>query len=785
MNNIIEKDASELLSSYYLDYGMSVITERSLPDIRDNLKPVQRRILYDAYTLGIFNDKPYKKSARIVGDTLGRFHAHGDSSVYGALCRLGQWFSLKEPLFEPHGNVGKLDGSPASAMRYTETKLSKFGELMLKDINKNTVDFIPNFDGEEQEPSILPSAFPNFLVNGNMGMAVGFSTNVPTHNLQDAINQIIYQIDNPNCEIKDLVDILKAPDFPTGGQIINPNSMLKMYETGEGKIKIRGKYHIEDEYDEDDETKIINKDNVIIFTEIPFDSDINTHKITDIISDCAFGYSKKEKGKKEEKFYPPTIPDIKKVSDLTSDIEGVKIKIVVKHKSKVNKVLGLLFKKTPLEHNFSALFNAVKNKKLLEKMDLKQINNEYIDFRKEIITNRSKFELDKANDRKHILEGLIIALNNIDEVISIIRSSKTNNDAKILLSQKFNLSDKQSNSIIELKLKRLTNLEINKIKEEYDNLIIEINKLNLILSNEKELLNVVKLELREVADKYGKPRQTEIIQESDIEQLSKSELIEEYNCKIAYTSTYIKKYSRSTDSQKTKENETLIEVDIESNNTDALLVFTNKGNRYKIGCHELQTVIASKSLGDYVYNITTMDKDEQIIKVVSVDNVNKGYLYYAFENGNILKIDLSKSNIASSSYKCIKNAYSMESKLLDICYSETPIFIFMQSSEGQGVIMSSDSFNGKKSCKSNRDTGIKLTEGSKVVGCILDVKEEDKFKLYTYKGKEKEIYLDDVYSKDDDTQIYKKIKGRRARQGIMLWNMRTFKEDKIIKFERF
>ena len=781
MNNIIEKDASELLSSYYLDYGMSVITERSLPDIRDNLKPVQRRILYDAYTLGIFNDKPYKKSARIVGDTLGRFHAHGDSSVYGALCRLGQWFSLKEPLFEPHGNVGKLDGSPASAMRYTETKLSKFGELMLKDINKNTVDFIPNFDGEEQEPSILPSAFPNFLVNGNMGMAVGFSTNVPTHNLQDAINQIIYQIDNPNCEIKDLVDILKAPDFPTGGQIINPNSMLKMYETGEGKIKIRGKYHIEDEYDEDDETKIINKDNVIIFTEIPFDSDINTHKITDIISDCAFGYSKKEKGKKEEKFYPPTIPDIKKVSDLTSDIEGVKIKIVVKHKSKVNKVLGLLFKKTPLEHNFSALFNAVKNKKLLEKMDLKQINNEYIDFRKEIITNRSKFELDKANDRKHILEGLIIALNNIDEVISIIRSSKTNNDAKILLSQKFNLSDKQSNSIIELKLKRLTNLEINKIKEEYDNLIIEINKLNLILSNEKELLNVVKLELREVADKYGKPRQTEIIQESDIEQLSKSELIEEYNCKIAYTSTYIKKYSRSTDSQKTKENETLIEVDIESNNTDTLLVFTNMGNRYRIGCHELQTVIASKSLGDYVYNITTMDKDEQIIKVVSIpkDYKKDSYIVCTYSSGKISKINIESY---MSNNKKLQNCYNIDSELLNIAYITKDVDIFMLSNEGKSLILNTSRINPKGSRNSQGATGIKLNEGYKCIASIIGVTKDYNFKLITEKGREKEFMLDDIVSSENERRLFDYIYGRNGNQGNFLINTRT-NNDIISKFE--
>lgn len=776
MNNIIEKEASELLSNYYLDYGMSVITDRSLPDVRDNLKPVQRRILYDSYDLKIFNDKPFKKSARIVGDTLGRFHAHGDSSVYGALCRLNQWFSLKEPLFEPHGNVGKIDGSPASAMRYTETKLSKYGELMLKDLDKNTVDFIPNFDGEEQEPKVLPSAFPNLLVNGNMGMAVGFSTNIPPHNFRDVISQLIYYIDNQECSIEDLVKILKAPDFPTKGQIINPKDMLKLYTNGEGKITIRGKYHIEDEYDED-EKNIINKQNVIIFTEIPFGADINTHKISDIISDCAFGYSKKEKNKKEETFFPPTIQDIKKVTDLTDEIDGIRIKIVVKNKSQVNKVLGLLFKKTPLQSNFNALFNAVKDKKLLDKMSLKQINKEYLDFRKEVIKRRTVFDLDKLNKKRHICEGIIIALDNIDKVVDIIKKSKNKSNAKGNLSKTFNIDTIQSSAIVDMTLGRLTNIEIDNVKQDYDELLKNIKKLENILHSESKLLDVIKEELTEISDKFGKDRETEIIEEAEVKQFSDEELIEDYNCRILLTQEgYIKKHSKQSDNHKLKENDIVLQ-DFTTTNKSILLLLTNKVNRYKLPVYELDLLTPS-SYGQYIPNIIQLEPDEKVIKVVSITDQTKGYIYTAYSNGKLGKVDI-KSFISNN--KKLQNCYNTDSELLDICYSEKDIDVIMVSSEGKSIIFNTSKINSKQSRNTQGVTSMKLADGLCVVNAKLDVDKDYKIQLETSSNKQKEVYLNDVVSSTDDREMYKYLSLKHGNQGNFIWNMRSYKDEKIAK----
>jgi len=764
MQNIINIEASELLHSYYLDYGMSVITDRSLPDIRDNLKPVQRRVLYDAYDLGITSDKPYKKCARIVGDTLGRFHAHGDSSVYGALCRLAQWFSLREPLIDPHGNVGKIDGSPASAMRYTESRLSKFGELMLRDINKNTVDFMPNFDGEEKEPVVLPSAFPNFLVNGNMGMAVGFSTNIPPHNLSEAIEQIIYQIDNPNCEIKELVDILKAPDFPTGGEIINPKDMYSVYNNGEGNIIVRGKYHIEDE-------------NKIVFTEIPYGADINTNKITDIINDCAFGYYKKKKNKKTEEFILPSIPQIIEVNNLTDEIDGIRIEIVIKNKSDIKKVLALLFKKTPLQSNFCSLFNAVKDKKLLEKINLKQINKEYIDFRKEVTIRRSQFDLDKALDRNHIVEGLLVALNNIDKIISIIKKSSNNNDAKTSLMNEFNLSEKQSLAIIEMKLRRLTGLEINKIQEEHKDLIKQIEYLNEVLSQEIKLLEVIKLELLEIQNKFGTPRKTKIIYEDEITQISQEELIEDYNCRIFYTNKYIKKHLKQSDNHKIVEGNTIL-GDFTTTNKSTLLIFTNKERRYRVQCSDLEQYQPSAH-GTFVPKLLGFEDDEEIIKIVSVEKPT-GFILIAYESGDLAKIKIDKY---LSSYKKLEKCYSNKSKILDIYYSEKDVDILMVSDEGKAIIFNSSNFNAVGSTNSQGNVGMKLNEGNKVISAIIDIDKEFNFELQTQKGKNRDFMLSDIAptnKSNEERTLYTYLYSKRGNQGNFLINTRT-NQDEVIE----
>ena len=434
MDNIKNVSYCETMKDGYIDYALSVIIDRALPDVRDGLKPVHRRILYDMNELGLTPDKKYKKSARIVGDVLGKYHPHGDSSVYEAMVRLAQDFSMRYPLVDGHGNFGSIDGDSPASMRYTEAKMDKLSLEMLKDINKNTVDFAPNFDGDETEPTILPSRFPNLLVNGGSGIAVGYATNMPPHNMKDTIDQIIYQIDNPNCTIKELVNILKAPDFPTGGTIVNPEQMETLYSNGKGRIVIRAKYHIEDE-------------DQIVFTEIPYG--VNKSKLLDELTILATGEIKtKKEGKKVLTInVKPEIPEIDEVIDESNERNGIRIIVSVKNKKNVEKVLSLLFAKSKLQSTFGANYVAIKGNKLLRNLSLKAINSYYIEHQKEVLARRTQYDLTNAERRLEILDGYVIALKDVDYTIKLIKESSNKSEAKQKLIDNLGVNEKPAEAI--------------------------------------------------------------------------------------------------------------------------------------------------------------------------------------------------------------------------------------------------------------------------------------------------------------------------------------------------
>lgn len=764
LKRIEKKEAYKLLKTYYLDYGMTVITSRSLPDVRDGLKPVQRRILYAMYSyLNLLPDKPFKKCARIVGEVLGKLHPHGDSSVYGALIRLAQDFSLRYPLISQHGNFGKIDGGTPAAMRYTEAKLSNCGLMMMQDLNKNTVDFISNFDGDEKEPIISPSRIPNLLINGSVGMAVGFSTNIPTHNLTDSINQIIYQIDNPNCSIEELVNILKAPDFPTGGIITNPNDMINLYKNGEGKIITRGKYHI--------------KNNSIIFTEIPFDVDIDTSKIFDSLKHCAFGYYKKKKDKKGKiinEFIKPIITNIKEVNDETNDIDGVNIEIVVDNKGNVNKVLKQIFDKTPLQSNFNALFNAVKGKKLLQKMNLKQINQEYINYQKEILLNRSKYELNNLLLKKEIIEGYCIILENVDKTVNLIKNSLNEKEAKQKIINEYKLTERQGSEITKLKLTKITHMGIEGYIEELKTINLKINRLKDIIENESSLVNLLKKELIEIRDKYGDKRKTEILYEDNLSNI-KIDDVEDYNCNIILTEqNYIKKFLKQSDSHKLKDGDSIIQ-EFKCNNKDTLFFFTNTGCRIKLSVNDLE-LKKPNNLGEYILTLLSdiLLKDEKIIKVIAVPQDAKGYIVNTYENGNISKtpIDNYINNFTRK-----KNMFNTTKcgELLDLKYITKDEDVLFINSEGRGLIINTSTVKGNGSPSSQGVSGMKLTKNIKCVYSKIGITQDNHIELTNTNNETKEYLLDDIapYT-TTDKQLYEHLSyNTRGIQGNFIWNTRN------------
>lgn len=751
MNNIKPIKADEFLNEYMLDYGYNVITDRALPDLRDGLKPVQRRIIYDAYELNLTNDKKHKKSARIVGDVLGKYHPHGDSSVYEALVRMAQPFTLRYPLIDGQGNFGNEDGDSPASQRYTEARLQKISNEMLNDIKKNTVDFMPNFDGEEQEPTILPSRIPNLLINGANGIAIGFSTNMPPHNLKDSILQIIYQIDNPDCSIDELVKILKAPDFPTGGEIVNPHQLVNVYKNGYGTIKVRGKYSVDG--------------NRIIFTELPYQ--VNKSKLFDLVCDLAYGYYKKV-GKKQV-YVNPVIPQIKEVYDESNHVEGEGMSFIVEVDKAINTdlVLKLLFEKTPLQSNFNAIFNVTEGKTLYENIDLKTLNDKYITFQKEIITRKTKYDLDKTMKRLNLVRGYIVVIKNVDRIVEIIKTSKDKNEIYLLMDKEFNLNEEQITNILNMKLSKLMKLEVENILEEEKNLIISSEHLKGILSSEDRLLEELKSDLKKIIDVYGDDRRTDIVYEDSLSKIDVSnEMIQDYNCRILLTNKFVKKHLKQSDNHKIAEDDNII-CDINSNNRDTLLFFSNLGNRYKVKCSDLKTVQPS-TFGQLINSIINLEYEEQIVSVVSISD-DKGYMMFAYENGLISKVKIENY---LGNYIKLRNSYNLESKLVSLAYVKKDVDIFCISESGKGVIFSSAEFEAKGTKNAKGNKAIKL-DGDRLISCIFNIKETDIIKVKTDNGKEREFNMKDIVStgkKDESRSLFEYMRGKRGNKGNYLIN---------------
>ena len=619
---VIPVDINKEMKRCYIDYAMSVIVGRALPDVRDGLKPVHRRILYSLQELGLYPDKGYRKCARIVGDVLGKYHPHGDLSVYDALVRMAQDFSMRYMLVDGHGNFGSVDGDSPAAMRYTEAKMNKISVEMLRDINKNTVDFVPNFDGEEKEPAVLPSRFPNLLVNGSSGIAVGMATNIPPHNLGEVIDGTVMLIDNPETTVLELMSVIKGPDFPTGATIMGKAGIRAAYETGKGKVIVRANAEIEEE----------NSRHRIVVTELPYQ--VNKAKLIESIADLV----------KDKR--------IVGISDLRdeSDRDGMRIVIELKRDANPNVILNLLYKHTKMQDTFGVIMLAlVDNAPRI--LNLKEVLNNYIDFQKEVIIRRTNFELDKARARAHILEGLRIALDNIDEVISIIRHSATSELAKNTLMDRFQLTEKQAVAILEMRLRRLTGLERDKIEAEYAELMKQIEYLESILASEEKLLSVIKEELIEIKNKYGDERRTQI--EKVVNEIDIEDLIQEEDVVITLTNNgYIKRIVADTYSAQrrggkgiqamtTKEDDFVEQVMVTSTHSDVLF-FTNRGRVYKLRAYEIPEA-GRTAKGTNIINLIPIEPNERIETTLTVkDNNREGFLFMGTKQGIVKKTPLEE-----------------------------------------------------------------------------------------------------------------------------------------------
>ncbi len=619
---IIEKDIESEMKNSYIDYAMSVIVSRALPDVRDGLKPVHRRILYTMYEDGLTPDKPYRKSATTVGDVLGRYHPHGDSSVYDAMVRMAQDFSLRYPLIDGHGNFGSIDGDGAAAYRYTEARMSKLAVSMLEDIEKNTVEFMPNFDDRLQEPSVLPAKIPALLVNGSSGIAVGMATNIPPHNLTEVINGIIKIIDEDQVTDEELMGIIKGPDFPTEGIILGREGIKEAYTTGKGKITVRAEAEIEEMSG--------NKQRIIVRS-LPYQ--VNKAKLIETIAD----YVKEKK-----------IEGISELRDESDREHKVRIVIELKRDANAQVVLNRLYKYTQMQTTFGAIMLALVNgePKILT---LRQCLEYYIDHRKDVILRRTKFELDKAEARAHILEGLKIALDNIDEVIAIIRSSY--DDPKERLMERFGLTDIQAQAILDMRLKTLSGLQREKIEEEYNELMKLIAHLKEILSSERLVFEIIKEELTEIKNKYGDERKTKIMAaEGEFEE---EDLIKEEQCVVALTHFgYIKRMPIDTyKSQKrggkgitgisTREDDFVKQIFTASTH-DTILFFTNKGKLYRLKGYEIPEA-GRTAKGTAIVNLLSLDNGEKVSAVIPIGVfADEKYLLMATKNGLIKKTALKE-----------------------------------------------------------------------------------------------------------------------------------------------
>lgn len=692
--NIINIDLEKKMKTSYLEYSMSVIVSRALPDVRDGLKPVHRRILYGMQQLGLDPNKPTRKSARVVGDVMGKFHPHGDFAIYDALVRLAQDFSTRYPLAQGQGNFGSIDGDAAAAMRYTEVRMSKIAKEMLRDINKDTVDFVPNFDGEEMEPAVLPSRFPNLLVNGSNGIAVGMATNMAPHNLGEAIDACIAYMKDPEIEIEDLIKIIPGPDFPTGALILGKSGIRDAYMTGRGKIKQRAVARIEPFKK--------NRERIII-SEIPYQ--VNKARLIEKIADLV-----KEK----------RVDGISDIRD-ESDRKGMRIVVEIKRDSNANIVLNNLYKYTQLENTFGIINLALVGgePKIL---NLKELIGHYVEHQKEVVTRRTNFDLSKARERKHIVEGLIIAIDHIDEIIKIIRSSYDNDQIKKIFFDRYKLSDAQSQAILDMQLKRLSGLEIEKLKAEDKELAETIEYLLSILNSEENLINLIIDEISEIREKYADERRTQIV--PDEGDMDITELIEEEDILITLTKDgYIKRLPIDTykvqnrggkgiAAGNTKEGDFIKKI-ITTNTHEDLLIFTSFGKVYSLEAYKVPEG-SRTSRGQAIINILNLDSGEKITEMITLSELGKNsQLVLQTKDGQIKKTEAENfTNIRRNGIIAI--SLRDGDKLISVRQIEEDEELIISSKNGMTI-----QFNTKDVRTMGRTAmgvrAIRLDEGDEVV----------------------------------------------------------------------
>ena len=724
-DQIHDVDLKKTMETSYIDYAMSVIASRALPDVRDGLKPVQRRVLYSMIELNNGPDKPHRKCARIVGDTMGKYHPHGDSSIYGALVNMAQEWSTRYPLVDGHGNFGSVDGDGAAAMRYTEARLSKISMEMLADINKNTVDFKPNFDETEKEPVVLPSRYPNLLVNGTTGIAVGMATNIPPHNLRETIAAVVRIIDNQiedkDTQMEELLSIVKGPDFPTGGMILGTSGIEESYRTGRGKIRVRAITNIE---------PMNNGKNRIVVTELPYM--VNKARLIEKIAELV-----KEK----------RIDGITELRD-ESNRQGMRICIELRKDVNPNIVLNQLYKHTQLQDTFGVIMLALVDNQP-KVLNLFEVLNYYLIHQEDVVTRRTKFDLNKAEERAHILQGLLIALDHIDEVISIIRGSQTTAEAKTKLIERFALSDAQAQAIVDMRLRTLTGLEREKLQAEYDALIKQIEELKAILADPKKLLGVIRSELLTISDKYGDERRTSIgYDEFDI---SMEDMIPVTNTVITMTKLgYIKRMSvdnfkaQNRGGKGIKGMETIeddyIEELLMTTSHNYLMFFTNFGRVYRMKAYEIPEA-GRTARGTAIINLLQLLPEEKITAVIPIREYNDHeYLFMATRKGIVKKTSITEyANIRKNGLTAIN--LREDDELIEVKKTDDSKDIFLVTKYGQCI-----RFHETDVRKTGRASmgviGMNLADGDEVVGMQLDT-QGDSLMIVSAKGLGKCTMMDE------------------------------------------